>query len=256
MTFIPKIRSLAKNLAGRDFVVGDLHGCLPDLIDILREVDFDPSKDRLLSVGDLADRGPDSWGCLALLAEPWFYAVKGNHEDLLLDHLGISPSTIYYSPFDFENNGGGWYESKKRPENAGLLLSLVADLPHVLVVGNDASDGRFHVVHGELSVRTRDWGLHVFDDREIDRWRVGIPSNFSLKEDEILWERKIFSGGGGLEKRIPVLSPTFCGHTIVDDVTVRASHIDLDTGAFLRHWGRKSGKLTVVEARSFIGSLG
>src|SRR3546814_19725952 len=79
-------RHLPANTAGRDFIVGDLHGCL-DLLQVeLARIAFDPTRDRLFSVGDLTDRGPDSMGCLRLLREPWFYAVPGNHEDLLLDY--------------------------------------------------------------------------------------------------------------------------------------------------------------------------
>lgn len=66
------------NSLGRDFIVDDLHGCL-DLLDIeLDRVGFDPAVDRLFSVGDLIDRGPDSMGCLRLLNKPWFFAVRGN----------------------------------------------------------------------------------------------------------------------------------------------------------------------------------
>src|SRR3546814_14755908 len=79
-------RHLAANKVGSDFIVGDLHGCL-DLLQVeLDRVGFDRAKDRLFSVGDLIDRGPDSMGCLRLLREPWFFAARGNHEDMLLDY--------------------------------------------------------------------------------------------------------------------------------------------------------------------------
>lgn len=74
------------NPSGRDFVVGDLHGCLDLLQAQLERVGFDTGCGRLFSVGDLVDRGPDSMGCLRLLREPWFHAVRGNHEDMLLDY--------------------------------------------------------------------------------------------------------------------------------------------------------------------------
>jgi len=73
----PKIVSQPANTLGRDFIVGDLHGCRSLLEDLLAEVAFDGARDRLFSVGDLVDRGPDSEGCLELLKEPWFYPVLG-----------------------------------------------------------------------------------------------------------------------------------------------------------------------------------
>lgn len=52
---------------------------------LLYEVGFNQTTDRLFSVGDLIDRGLDSLKYVQLLAEPLFYAVKGNHEILMLD---------------------------------------------------------------------------------------------------------------------------------------------------------------------------
>lgn len=76
---------LPENTAGRDFVVGDIHGCFDLLEKALTAVAFDPAKDRLISVGDLVDRGPQSAKCLHYLAQPWFFAVRGNHEDIFLE---------------------------------------------------------------------------------------------------------------------------------------------------------------------------
>jgi hypothetical protein len=46
----------AANGRGRDFIVGDLHGCRAMLDALLVHVGFDPDRDRLFSVGDLMDR--------------------------------------------------------------------------------------------------------------------------------------------------------------------------------------------------------
>jgi serine/threonine protein phosphatase 1 len=62
-----KVRQHALNYDGRDFIVGDLHGCRSMLDELLEHANFDPQKDRLFSTGDLVDRGPDSVGCLELL---------------------------------------------------------------------------------------------------------------------------------------------------------------------------------------------
>ena len=50
----------AQNTVGRDFAVGDIHGCFTELQRGLDAIGFDPSTDRLFSVGDLVDRGPES----------------------------------------------------------------------------------------------------------------------------------------------------------------------------------------------------
>ena len=55
-------RVVAQNAAagGRDWVVGDVHGCCGPPRGALRGTDFEYGRDRLFSVGDLIDRGPDA----------------------------------------------------------------------------------------------------------------------------------------------------------------------------------------------------
>ena len=43
------------NQVGRDFVVGDVHGCFRTLEVALLEIEFDPIRDRLFGVGDLVN---------------------------------------------------------------------------------------------------------------------------------------------------------------------------------------------------------
>ena len=49
-------------------------------------IGFDKTKDRMFSVGDLPDRGIDSYGTLQLLNESWFYPVLGNHEQMFYSY--------------------------------------------------------------------------------------------------------------------------------------------------------------------------
>src|SRR3546814_9783902 len=146
-------RHVAANKAGRDFIVGDLHGCL-DLLQVeLDRLDFDRAKDRLFSVGDLIDRGPDSMGCLRLLREPWFFSVRGNHEDMLLDYAYevVMPYGIRTLANIFFRNGGGWVEAldaDARQELRGDILPRVVAFPYVITVGE--GETRYHVAQAEL----------------------------------------------------------------------------------------------------------
>jgi len=63
----PRVMRLGRNEKGRDFVVGDIHGAFDLVIDAMKAVNFDPEADRLLSVGDLIDRGAGSHRCAAFL---------------------------------------------------------------------------------------------------------------------------------------------------------------------------------------------
>ena len=79
-----RVRRVARNAAGRDFVVGDVHGCFRTLDGALAELRFDAACDRLFGVGDLVDRGPHSPEALVWLERRFEAVVMGNHERPLL----------------------------------------------------------------------------------------------------------------------------------------------------------------------------
>lgn len=68
---------------GRTIIVGDVHGCVAELDALLDRVAF-TSGDRLVFVGDLIARGPDSLGVLDIARRTGAVIVRGNHEDKLL----------------------------------------------------------------------------------------------------------------------------------------------------------------------------
>lgn len=49
--------------------------------DLLKHVEYHPEKDRLVFLGDLVDRGPDSPGVVRLVRELRAECVKGNHDE-------------------------------------------------------------------------------------------------------------------------------------------------------------------------------
>ena len=110
------------------WLVGDLHGCFARLMEALRERRFDPYQDLLLSVGDLIDRGPQSAECLDLLRYRWFFAVRGNHEQMALDTLADG------EPMLWEMNGGGWYtqRSEQQKERLAPLIARCRPLPLII----------------------------------------------------------------------------------------------------------------------------
>ena len=67
----------------RTVIVGDVHGCSDELQILLDRVGF-TSSDRLVFVGDLVARGPNSRGVLDIARRNQAQIVRGNHEDRLL----------------------------------------------------------------------------------------------------------------------------------------------------------------------------
>ena len=67
----------------RTVVVGDVHGCRIELEELLGKIGLDAG-DRVVCVGDVVVRGPDSLGVVRLLAQIGAVVVRGNHEEKLL----------------------------------------------------------------------------------------------------------------------------------------------------------------------------
>ena len=63
----------------RTLIIGDVHGCSVELRDLLDLVAVS-AEDRVVFVGDLVARGPDSHGVLRVVRELGARSVVGNHE--------------------------------------------------------------------------------------------------------------------------------------------------------------------------------
>lgn len=61
--------------------VGDLHGCLEEFEELLKTLQYNKNQMRLVLLGDLVDRGPNSAGCVKLARELNLECIMGNHED-------------------------------------------------------------------------------------------------------------------------------------------------------------------------------
>ncbi len=215
----PVVCRHAANTVGRDFVVGDLHGCVDALRYLLREIEFDGARDRLFSVGDLIDRGSQSEEALALLDKPWFYAVLGNHEEALcLVAEGSMRRNWWYGI------GGEWADSLS-DEALLRYAERLRTLPLVRVVGS--GEERFNIVHAEFFGSDADLDAGVFAERV---------------RQQMLWGRELALGNGD-PARQEGLSVTYCGHTPMREMGRIGSQIFVDTGAFAL-----TGKLTVTEA--------
>lgn len=143
-----RVKRFGPNVTGgRDLVVGDVHGHYTRLMKTLELAEFDPQKDRLFSVGDLVDRGPESRECL----EMPIHAVRGNHEDMMEGFAyGLYPAQWYYE------NGGAWMIGKTQPERIEMA-DLVEDMPYVIEV--ETRHGRVGIIHADTI--GNDWDVTV-----------------------------------------------------------------------------------------------
>lgn len=147
------IKKIPANVDGRDFVVGDLHGCFDELAKLLIHVKFDPTRDRLFSTGDLIDRGPRSKDCLSLLSKKWFFAVLGNHEELLINKIKL----IQHDETEEISH-----------EEIEYIQDLVNFVPHILEMPlvyeiEHLLHGNIYIVHSEILPEH----IYPFQDNDI-----------------------------------------------------------------------------------------
>ena len=64
----------------RHIFIGDIHGCIEELDELIKKLSYNKEKDKLILLGDLIDRGPDSVGVIRRAQELKAESVMGNHE--------------------------------------------------------------------------------------------------------------------------------------------------------------------------------
>ncbi|MGE9290502.1 MAG: metallophosphoesterase [Puniceicoccales bacterium] len=87
-------------MSGKLIVIGDVHGCSHELQDLLDKLS--PSRnDKILLLGDLVNRGPDSHQVVQTVREHGFKSIMGNHEYRLLNYRQHRDPSILKS-YDYE----------------------------------------------------------------------------------------------------------------------------------------------------------
>ncbi|GET88631.1 ser/thr protein phosphatase, putative [Leishmania tarentolae] len=69
---------------GRYIIVGDVHGCVDQLEQLVEKVKYVKGKDCLFIIGDYVNKGPDSIGVVRACQRLGAYGVLGNHDYTLL----------------------------------------------------------------------------------------------------------------------------------------------------------------------------
>lgn len=225
----PSVRSVAANDRGRDLIVGDVHGCFDKLTRALEAVGFEPSAgDRLFSVGDLVDRGPESEGVLWWLDQPWFFAVAGNHEDMACRFMiGAMPPSTYAA------NGGAWLIGKTAAERLPFLDAFSA-LPVALELSTPA--GLVLLIHADVPGRS--WAT----------FRASLlGGGFSAVSamEEAMWSRARIESG--LVAPVEDVLAVVVGHTPVERPVLLGNVHHIDTGAWLRGGGSPRA-FTILDA--------
>lgn len=233
-------RTLGPNIRGRDFVTGDIHGAFAMLDQALERAEFDPSRDRLFSVGDLTDRGDQNERALEFLEKPWFHAVQSNHQWAFLQI--VKPDGTYH-PDGLYHYGGysvGWIAKAPRDVLAKLYAKLAA-LPYALEF--ETARGTVGVLHAEVP-KSMDWqsfksGL-MAGNKTLQLW--AIESRMRIRGNDA-------SGVRGVGR-------VFCGHTPQHNGPTRLGNVFyIDTGAVFRLLGHNDCAMMFTAAATSTQSL-
>ena len=201
---------------GRDWVVGDVHGCFETLRKALRAIDFEYGRDRLFSVGDLIDRGSNSIEALEWLENERFEAVvMGNHEAEMLRMLQTGEILEPAKPYQ------QWMWHIDRPDLFRWHRAL-RPLPLAVTV-ETAVAGRVGIVH--CSTWSDSWSATI---EALEKRDIVAINMVLLGIDE--HERR--AGPSGNE--VVGIDRVIAGHDARKEIERRANMWCIDTGAGFR----------------------
>ncbi|MGF7131932.1 serine/threonine protein phosphatase 1 [Paraburkholderia sp. EB58] len=212
------VKRFARNTVGRDFAVGDIHGHFSRLAAALVEIGFDESTDRLFSVGDLVDRGPESHLALDWINKPWFHAVQGNHEDMAVRWPNGNMDAVNYTA-----NGGAWNVA-----NTPDVQRQFSDAFGALPVANqvETETGPVGIVHADCPFPTwRDFVVSL-EDPGVSKGMHGRIT------DAAMWSRERIQSED--QTGIPDVRAVIVGHTPLKRPAVLGNVYHIDTGGWLR----------------------
>lgn len=226
------------------YAVGDVHGCLDELLAlervIMRDAEGLPGRKLIVMLGDYVDRGPASAQVLDHLAAPpppgfERICLSGNHEMVMLDYLegrtglagwlamGAEPTLLSYG-IDHERLGAV-YRSDRRIDDVVRAAIPAAHLAFLRSLPVMVETADFLFVHAGI--------------------RPGRPLERQADRD-LVFIREDFYTAAHLLSRYVVH-----GHTPVRKAGREGMRVNLDTGAYfsgrltaLRLWRNKGRYLT------------
>ncbi|QAY80228.1 metallophosphoesterase [Sphingosinicella sp. BN140058] len=221
------------NRAGRDFVVGDIHGTYSVVAAALNGVQFDWANDRLFSVGDLVDRGPESRRVRAFINNPRIFPCRGNHEDMFLEmyETGDTPPEEAVR-FWTRKNGMSWWMDVPQDERLAIIAAF-RTLPIIQEI--ETERGLVGLVHGEVP-HGMDWAT----------FKAAIEAGDKHTTMSALWGRDRISHRN--DSGVKGIDRVFCGHTPVDAPTQLGNVYYIDSGSFMgvARDDPDSGRLTIA----------
>ena len=212
------------------FACSDLHGMLHFYKSIKEKLE---PGDRVFYLGDAGDRGPHPWETIkAILSDPQFIYIKGNHEQMLCDALVDYFSSGYPDYHSMQllamNGGDTTFEQAIQDPDAEKLERKLYALPLFQEYVN-ARDERVILSHAGFTP----WKSDFYEDRD-DVFEVP-------KRDDLLWDRDHFLDTWTAEDCVDCY--IVHGHTpipyLLDEIDPCCTMQEIEPGALWYDDGRK-----------------
>lgn len=213
--------------------MGDIHGAHRAVVQVLERSGFDKETDTMIQLGDVVNRGPDTYECVEeLLSIKHLIAIKGNHDDIILSWMLGNEQPVYAAK--------GKHTKASYQKHGGVPQSHIEFFKQQLPYHKEDSNRLF--VHGGFD---RHLMLEAQTKKEI-YWWDGELWNAALSYEALK------RGMGNKSAEVPPfkiaepLTEVFIGHTPTlnwnVELPMHAGPIwNIDTGA---GWG---AKLTVMD---------
>ncbi|WP_139851334.1 metallophosphoesterase [Acinetobacter pullicarnis] len=223
-----------KEIQGKLWTVGDIHGCYNLLMNRLSELNFDFDNDLLVAVGDLVDRGIQNVECVELLGQPWFTSVKGNHEDLCI--RGMENRSYFNCHIQ---NGGEWFYDLDYQTQQEVINKLKT-LPIALEINHNGK--KYGFVHGHIE--QNDWQEFKDDLNNFDQAKH-IIEHKRFPTELAMWGRDRVDTDNEKYTHVSGIDAVFMGHTVMQKPMKRDNCYYIDTGAV--HWAT----MTILDLSEF-----
>lgn len=215
----------------RRFVMGDIHGCHDRLLACLDSVKFDYNNDTLIQLGDVVDRGVDTYMCVeTLISIRNLIAIRGNHDDAWMNGLksGFIENNMLWNQGARETN----QSYTRRGINPEVHFKFFADQLKYYI--DDENNLFIHGGFNRHHTLEEQSELQYYWDRDL--WNSAVGYELMLKNPDT--PRYPF-------KMKQKFKEVFIGHTPTKlwgiDAPMNAANIwNIDTGA------GKGGMLTIM----------
>jgi serine/threonine protein phosphatase 1 len=214
------------------YAIGDIHGRIDALKQVLKDSEFNYDKDRLIVLGDIVDGGPDAKDVIdELMKINDLIYIIGNHDHWFLNHLTSGQTPELWT----QQGGAATLESYGAVKGKPAVIDGESNI--------DLTELFVPIMHQEFF--NKGVKYHVEDNMVFVHG--GFRPDIPLKDNSLsycMWDRQLIAFAEN--HIIPKWDKVFVGHstTICQGTTDPIKHNNLwmlDTGA------GHCGKLTIMD---------